>query len=218
MPPLDAAGSLLGRWPARRAPGARAGASSPLSALAARAQAGDDGAFDELMKETEERVISIGWRFLGTRDRAVDAAQETYLRAYRHLARFRLDRDFEAWVCRIAVNVCRDVYRRTKAGPSGVPPASWEGEREAGRLAEPSSASDSEASLLEVERRRLLLEAIAALPPRERAAIVLRDLEGLSSERAAKVLGSRACTVRSQVAAARMKLKRALEPRIGRNR
>jgi RNA polymerase sigma-70 factor (ECF subfamily) len=82
-------------------------------------------------------------------------------------------------------------------------------------MEEPASASDAEGSLLESERRRLVLEAIAKLPARERAALVLRDLEGMTSERVAKILGSTAGTVRSQVAAARRKVKLALEVRMG---
>ena len=207
MPPVAAAGLSLGRWPVL----------SPLSALAAQAKAGDDGAFDALMRETSARVMAIGWRLLGNRELAMDAAQETYLRAYRYLRSFRPDRDFEAWICRIAVNVCRDLYRRNRESAS-APPVSYESEREAGRMEEPAAASDSESSLLESERRRLVLEAISKLPPREKAALVLRDLEGMTSERVAKILGSTAGTVRSQVAAARRKVKLALEARIGRGR
>src|SRR5512132_3229441 len=206
MPPLFAAGLALGRW--RTDPGAEprpARAASPLTALAVRAQSGDDRAFDDLMQETQSRVLAIGWRLLGTRDLAKDAAQETYLRAYRYLARFRPERDFEAWICRIAVNVCRDLYRRTRAGAPWAP-VSYESERDSGRMVEPMCEPSSESSLLESERRRLVLQAIMTLPPREKAALVLRDLEGMTSERAAEVLGSTAATVRSQVAAARRKV------------
>jgi len=218
MPPLAAAGLALGRWHSHGGAEPRPALPlSPLSALAARAQAGDDAAFDDLMRETEPRVLAIGWRLLGTRDLATDAAQETFLRAYRYLARFRPDRDFEAWICRIAVNVCRDLYRRSRSGAPSAP-VSWETEREAGRVPEPSSAASSEAALLENERSRLVLDAIAQLPPREKAALVLRDLEGMTSERAARILGSTAGTIRSQVAAARLKLKRALEAKLGARR
>ena len=216
MPPLSAAGLALGRWHSHRGadPRPARAAVSPLSALAARAQAGDDAAFDDLMRETEPRVLAIGWRLLGTRDLARDAAQETFLRAYRYLARFRTDRDFEAWICRIAVNACRDLHRRNRSG-APLAPVSYETERDAGRVPEPSSGAISEDSLLENERRRIVLEAIAELPPREKAALVLRDIEGMTSDRAAEVLGSTAGTIRSQVAAARVKVKRALEARLG---
>ncbi|HYK42299.1 MAG TPA: sigma-70 family RNA polymerase sigma factor [Thermoanaerobaculia bacterium] len=218
MPPLAAAGLALGRWHSNRGTEPRrAPAVSPCSALAARAQAGDDEAFDDLMRETEPRVLAIGWRLLGTRDLARDAAQETFLRAYRYLARFRPDRDFEAWICRITVNVCRDLHRRSRSGAPSLP-VSWETEREAGRVPEPSAAASSEAALLETERTRLVLDAIAQLPPREKAALVLRDIEGMTSERAAQILGSTAGTIRSQVATARVKLRRALEAKLGARR
>ena len=88
---------------------------------------------------------------------------------------------------------------------------SYEAEREAGRLEEPSCGADSETALLESERSRILLDAVAALPPRQRAALVLRDLEGMTSECAASILGSTAATIRAQVAAARNRLKRTLD-------
>jgi len=166
------------------------------------------------MRETQVRVTGIGWRLMGTRELAMDAAQETYLRAYRYLRTFRPEQEFEAWICRIAVNVCRDLHRRHRAGALASP-LSYESEREAGRVEEPASAAESETTLLESERRCLVLEAIAQLPPREKAALVLRDLEGMTSERAAAILGSTAGTIRSQVAAARLKLKRALEAKLG---
>jgi RNA polymerase sigma-70 factor (ECF subfamily) len=122
--------------------------------------------------------------------------------SYRHLARYRPDHDFEAWLDRIAVNVCRDVYRR---GGSGAV-RSFEGERASGRIAEPRSEADSDC---QGEQRRLVLQALAALPPRQRAALVLHDLEGKTSKQVARILGSRPGTVRSQLAAARARLKRA---------
>jgi RNA polymerase sigma-70 factor (ECF subfamily) len=162
---------------------------SPASALAIRAREGDDRAFDQLMASTQDRIQALAWRLLGNPDDARDAAQETYLRVYRHLARYRPDHDFEAWLYRIAVNVCRDFRRRRGAGKL----RSFDEERTAGRIG---------------ERRRLMLEALAALPPRQRAALVLHDLEGKTSQQVARILGSRPGTVRSQLAAARARLKR----------
>jgi RNA polymerase sigma-70 factor (ECF subfamily) len=177
---------------------------SPASALAIRAREGDDRAFDQLMASTQDRIQALAWRLLGNPDDARDAAQETYLRVYRHLARYRPDHDFEAWLYRIAVNVCRDFRRRRGAGKL----RSFDEERTAGRIAEPRSEADSEAMACQGERRRLMLEALAALPPRQRAALVLHDLEGKTSQQVARILGSRPGTVRSQLAAARARLKR----------
>jgi RNA polymerase sigma-70 factor (ECF subfamily) len=178
---------------------------SPASALAIRAREGDDRAFDQLMASTQDRIQALAWRLLGNLDDARDATQETYLRVYRHLGRYRPDHDFEAWLYRIAVNVCRDFHRRRGAGAV----RSFEEETAAGRIAEPRSEADSEAMALQAQRRRLVLEALAALPHRQRAALVLHDLEGKTSRQVARILGSRPGTVRSQLAAARARLKRA---------
>src|SRR5712691_12231926 len=91
--------------------------SSALSALVERAREGDGRAFDRLMIETQERVVGLAWRLLGSREDARDAAQEVYLRVYRHLGRFRAGEDFRGWLYRITVNVCRDAARRRRRVP-----------------------------------------------------------------------------------------------------
>jgi RNA polymerase sigma-70 factor (ECF subfamily) len=152
---------------------------SPLAALVERSREGDGRAFDRLMLETQEKVLGLAWRLLGTREDARDAAQEVYLRVFRHLGRFRAGHDFLGWLYRITVNVCHDaVRRRRRAAIVGAP-------------VEADQPPEAEASLLEGERWNRLLEALATLPVKERAALVLRDLEGLTSEQVARVLGSR---------------------------
>jgi len=191
-----------------RRPAAAAGpALSPVSALALRAGQGDDDAFDQLMISTQDRILGLAWRLLGNSEDARDAAQETYLRVYRHLGRYRPEHDFEAWLYRIAVNVCKDFYRHRQKRPTVH---HWNAESPAGQNLEPRSESDSEQRTLASERRRLVFEALATLSPRQRAALVLHDLEGKTSEQVAKILGSRPGTVRSQLSAGRSRLKRAL--------
>ena len=168
-----------------------------LAALVERAREGDGRAFDRLMLETQERVVGLSWRLLGSREDARDAAQEVYLRVFRHLGRFRAGEDFRAWLYRITVNVCRDAARRRRRTPvtDAAPP-------------DPGRPAEAEEELLGAERWERLLEALAALPAKERAALVLRDLEGLTSEQVARVLGSRPGTVRGQIASARMRIRR----------
>lgn len=163
-----------------------------------RLRAGDREAFADLMGLTEARVLALAWRILGDRHLAEDAAQETYLRAFRSLDHFRLGEPFEAWLIRIAVNVCRDLSR--KRGQQPVALASLDG-LEAG-----ATAPGAEEAVLLDQRRALVRQALATLPQGERVALVLRDLEGLTSEEAARILGLRPATVRSQVASARAKV------------
>lgn len=180
----------------------RADAADQLYAkLAERAAGGDLRAFDELMVRTERRVVSIAWRMLGNRDDARDAAQEVFLRVYRSIGRYRPDEPFMAWVYRITTNVCHDVGRRRRRFESRHAPI------EPDAVSELTSCSDVEGEILRDQRRLLVTQAVATLPERERAAFVLRDLEGLSTEEVANVLGTRPVTVRSQVSLARTKIR-----------
>ena len=170
---------------------------SGLAALVERAREGDGRAFDRLMLETQEQVMGLAWRLLGGREDARDAAQEVYLRVFRHLGRFRAGQDFHGWLYRITVNVCRDAARRRRRTPVM-----------GGPIPDPGQPPRAEEELLGAERWNRLLEALATLPSRERAALVLRDLEGLTSEQVARVLGSRPATVRGQIASARTRIRR----------
>jgi RNA polymerase sigma-70 factor (ECF subfamily) len=171
----------------------------PHAALIAQAQAGERAAFDQLMTLHQQRVVTLAWRLLGTREDARDAAQEAFLRVYRHLRKYNPAQPFQAWLYRIVVNVCRDLQRQRQRHV-GV---ALEDEQ----VAALTSDDDSEAAALAAQERVWLLRALATLSEKERAAIVLRDLEGLPTEEVAQLLGSSATTVRSQISAGRTKLK-----------
>ncbi|HEY9402973.1 MAG TPA: sigma-70 family RNA polymerase sigma factor, partial [Pyrinomonadaceae bacterium] len=88
--------------------------------LVARARGGDAVAFERIMLETERRVVAVAWRMLGNREDARDAAQEVFLRVYKYLDRYRPEQDFNGWVYRITINVCRDAARKRGARPDGA--------------------------------------------------------------------------------------------------
>ncbi len=183
-------------------PADAAAEADPTARLIIRAQAGDRAAFDQIIVGHQRRIIALAWRMLGNREDARDAAQETFLRVYKHLNRFDPAQDFSGWLYRIAVNVCRDLARKRRNHH-----ASFEAEIEAGNLAEPVSPHNTEAATLLAQERAILRRALAALPDKERAAIVLRDLEGLPTEEVARILGSSQTTVRSQISSARTKIR-----------
>src|SRR5437868_8980294 len=176
-----------------------------LTILVTRARAGDSFAFEQIMLATEQRVVSIAWRMLGNRDDARDAAQEVYLRVFKYLARFRAGEDFRGWLYRITINVCHDFARKRRlAGSSRV------GEIDFAREVAPAEiagSDDPEAVALHMQQLALVRRALQLLPAKERAALVLRDLEGFSTEEVARALGSRPVTVRSQVSSARVKIR-----------
>ena len=170
--------------------------------LIARARAGDRAAFDQLMMQHQQRVVALAWRLLGTQDDARDAAQEAFLRVYKHLHKYDPAQDFNGWLYRIVVNVCRDLHRQR--GRHGV---SFEASLEAGTVSEPISGEDTEASARLAQQRALVQRALACLSEKERQALVLRELEELPTEEVARILGSSPVTVRSQISAARAKVR-----------
>lgn len=173
---------------------------SPVEGAIVRILGGEIEAFEELMLHTEKQILGLAWRILRDRDLARDAAQETYLRIYRSLDRFRRGENFQAWMYRIAVNVCCDQMK--KRGPFMARAESLETPAHA----HPGSETAEDAILLE-QRRTMVRQALGTLSPAERSALVLRDLEGLSTDEVAQILGIRAVTVRSQISSARGKVR-----------
>lgn len=183
--------------------------STPLAQLIARARAGEAEAFDELVLCHQRRVAATAWRLLGSREEARDAAQEVFLRVYRHLGKYDPRQDFSGWLYRITVNVCRDL-RRKRGRPGQTASLDAEPDRPA--------PDDTEAGAIRAQQQAILARALATLSEKERAAIVLRDLEGLPTEEVARLLGSTQGTVRSQVCSARAKIKLYRDRLLGRAR
>lgn len=161
------------------------------------AKRGGLAAFDALMRRYERLVLATALRLTGNLADAQDASQEVFLKLYRNLGKLEDREDLAQWLYRVTVNVCRDLRRKKPA------------------LAEETEAEAPEADpqqrAMDEERRRALELSLRMLPEKERAALVLRDLEGLSTDEVARALGSSEATVRSQVSKARVKVKDFLE-------
>ena len=167
-----------------------------------RARSGDAHAFEQLMIAHQQRVLAVAWRMLGNAEDARDAAQEVFLRLYKHLHKYDAQQEFAGWLYRIIINVCHDVARKR-----GNRHTSLEAEQEAGTLPPLQSRDNSERAMLQSEEQAIVMRALSTLTEKERAALVLRDLEGMPTEEVARVLGSSATTVRSQISTARTKIK-----------
>ena len=142
------------------------------------------------------------WRMLGNEADARDASQEVFLRVYKYLGRFKQDQDFFAWLYRITVNVCRDMLKKRRPQFTLL---AIDQNKEAQEL--PIEQQDAEQTLMQAQRRELIIKALSTLPYKERASIVLRDMEGFSTEEVARILKSSTTTVRSQISSARKKLR-----------
>ncbi len=177
------------------------------AALVARTCRGDRGAFDELVRKHQRTVYRLACRLLGDADDAGDATQETFLRAYENLPRFRADGNFRNWLLTIATNHCMSFRRyrgRRLMEPlddtvKGKPP-DW-----APRApADPAHETEAKAELLRVR------EAMASLPPRQRAAISLFTLDDLSIAGVAQIMRCSQGTVKATIHRARENLRQAL--------
>lgn len=175
-----------------------------VTLLAEQAKAGDIAAFEQLIVCYQRKVVATAWRLLGNEEDAKDAAQETFLKAYKYLKSFDARQDFSGWLYRITVNACHDLARKRQSKEQF---SSFEAEQEAGRFDHLRSREDIEAATIAAQERGLITEALQTLTKKERAALVLRDLEGLPTDEVAKILGSSQTTVRSQVSMARTKIK-----------
>jgi len=202
---MEALTRELSLAPSNVPPESSGGPAAETAAWVERARKGDQEAFACLVERHERMVLRTGLRLLGRLDLAQDAAQEAFLRLHRHLPRFDASRELGPWLYRIVVNVCRDLARR-QPRLLGLEEAR-----------EVRSQDSDEAALQEAvarnEQRRVVQAALRALSPREREAIVLRDLEGLSTSEVARVLGSSEGTVRSQISTGRLKIKQYVEAR-----
>ncbi len=186
----------------------------PDRALVNAAAAGDRDAFEALVRRHQTRIVNYAMAIVRDPAEAEDVAQETFIRAYRSLARFRGDSSFKTWLYTIATNTARTgLERRGRRGR--IEDRSLDDET--GPLAAadvPAGDPDAETTLL---RRQTIDRALATLPPDLRAAVVLRDVEGLDYKEIAAATGAPIGTVESRIFRARRRLRPLLQPLMGRS-
>ncbi|HLZ47851.1 MAG TPA: sigma-70 family RNA polymerase sigma factor [Candidatus Limnocylindria bacterium] len=159
--------------------------------------------FDDVVREHEAAVYGTALRILGDRDAALDAANQTFLKAYRSIASYDPSRPMKHWLLRIAVNEAITIGRartreRSRTGPDTA----------ADRV--PATALGPEAEALGRESRDGIRAAVAALPDRYREVVVLRYFDDLSVDEVAAVLGRSSSTVGVQLLRARRLLRKAM--------
>jgi RNA polymerase sigma-70 factor (ECF subfamily) len=178
----------------------------------ARATRGDRDAFGRLVERHQDRAFNIAYQVLRNREDALDVAQDAFARAYTSLASFKGQASFTTWLHRIVVNLAIDALRRRRrvAASYDDPQHAPEEPR-----ADPRAGEDPGARLELKQLRTLLARGLASLPPAHRAALVLREIEGLSYDEIARSLGCSLGTVMSRLFYARRKLQQAMKPHLG---
>ena len=165
-------------------------------------QDGDMTAFEQLFHRHQDRVYSVAFRMMGNTEDALDMTQEIFLRAYQKINKFKFTSAFSTWLYRLATNFCIDELRKRKRSANTTP------------LEEAITQSDGrtpEDDAISNDREAQVWQAINSLKEKERAIIILRDIEGLSYKEISEVLGYSLGRVKSRIHEARQNLKTILE-------
>lgn len=173
--------------------------------LVARAQKGDQAAFEELVRANADRLYAVVLRFTADPAEAEEVMQEAFLRAWRSIGRFQGRSAFFTWLYRIGIN---EAKRRASRRP---PPGRETSLEESPIDQAPDWSEAPELRAEQADVRRALKEAIDELPIGYRAPLVLRDIEGLSTREAAEVMELGEAAFKSRLHRARMAVRRSLD-------
>jgi RNA polymerase sigma-70 factor (ECF subfamily) len=191
-------------------PGPRSDREADDASLVRRCLKDDPDAYRFLVERYQGEVYGLTLRILGRPEDAEDLTQETFLRAFRALARYDPTRPFGAWLHTIASRLCIDHHRRNRAKLVSLtqPEEGTAGEERTLEITDPSDRPDEQVEKSELARR--LDALVAQLPPDSRAAILLRHQQDLPYEEIARVLGVPIGTVKARIHRARIMLKQKL--------
>jgi len=168
-----------------------------------RSQKGDVEAFNQLVERYQRMIFNLALRMLGNAEAAEDATQDTFLSAYKAVAKFR-GGSFKAWILRIAANSCHDKIRSARRARV----TSLDNLMEiSGDFIADNGAESPEDYALRRELGRFLNEGLACLPEDQRLVVILCDIQGLSYEEISEATGSSLGTVKSRLNRGRARLR-----------
>jgi len=174
-------------------------------ALIAAARRGDVSSFNQLVLNYQSMAYNVAYRILGDRDAAADATQDAFLSAFKAIGKFR-GGSFKSWLLRIVTNTCYDQLRHKQRQPTASLDALLVLEPAPIRsLTDPGESPEEYA--LRQELSKVIQAGIATLPPEQRVALVLSDIQGLSYQEIAEITGASLGTVKSRLSRARSKLR-----------
>lgn len=168
-------------------------------------QKGDMDAFEQLFRKYQKQVYNISFRMMGNRDDALDITQEIFVRAYQKIDKFNFKSSFSTWLYRLATNFCIDELRRHKRDVNIMP-------LENANL-EVDQVTPEDIAIMN-DREKEVWNALNSLKEKERAIIILKDIDGLSYNEIAEILECSLGRVKSRIHEARQNLKAILEKRM----
>jgi RNA polymerase sigma-70 factor (ECF subfamily) len=180
------------------------------AALVAAAKSGEVSAFEELVTRYERKIFRLTRNITGNVQDAEDAMQEAFLKSFEHLANFKGDSRFYTWLVRIAVNEALMKLRRRHPGEFSIDEEVGAGGEELMPRELDDWGPTPEERYQQVEMQEILFEAIDKLGPDFRIVFILRDIEELSTEETARLLGLTITATKSRLLRARLKLRQRL--------
>jgi RNA polymerase sigma-70 factor (ECF subfamily) len=170
------------------------------------AQAGDNLAFDELVRRYQDKVYRLAFKILRHEEDAAETLQDAFLSAYRGLKNFKVESTFSTWLYRVATNAALMKYRKRRDGHVSLE-QSQSHRDDAEPMAIPDWSAQPLEELLDSETRAVMQEGIQRLSEDLRTVFVLRDVEGLSNAEVAEVLELSVAAVKSRLHRARIQLR-----------
>lgn len=174
--------------------------------LVRQTQAGDNRAFDELVRRYQDKVYRLSYKILRHEEDAAEALQDAFLSAYRGLKGFKVQSTFSTWLYRIATNASLMKYRKRRSLHVSLE-QSQSSDEDAETMQVPDWSTQPLDALLDTETREVMEEGIEKLPTELRTVFVLRDVEGLSNAEVAEVLELTVAAVKSRLHRARIALR-----------
>ena len=176
---------------------------APIDQLIERCLAGDQQAWETIVQQNRRRVFNVAYKFVGKHDEAEDLTQDIFLKLFKSLDTFDRRANFQTWLISVSRNLCIDHYRRVRKERETMAR-----EVDAADLMPVSKERSPHGHVEQVDLRRLIKEALAALPPALAEAVTMRDLQEYSYQEIADKLQLPEGTVKSRINRGRLELAR----------
>jgi len=180
------------------------GEAAEVTLLVDRAKGGDAAAFSDLMQIYEHRIIGLGLQMGLSREDALDACQDAFVKVFRYIGHFRSGESFFKWLYRIAIHAIYDHLKRNRR--SGMVSMEDLDPGQMSMLRDPAASADRVVESADLSRR--LLDGLGCLTRQEKIVFVLRDMQEVPAREIGRILGISQVTIRRHCMSARQKLRR----------
>jgi RNA polymerase sigma-70 factor (ECF subfamily) len=187
-------------------PDSSSASTDAIDALIQRCLAGDQQAWEEIVRQHRRKVFNIAYKFTGKHDEAEDLTQDIFLKIFRSLHTFDRRANFQTWLVSVSRNLCIDHYRSVRKERETI-----DRDVDAGELTPAATTPSAYAELEQRGRVELLRRAMAELQPTLRSAVMLRDIQELSYQEIAEKLQLPEGTVKSRINRGRTELARQIQ-------